>query len=74
MEIHALCLSSASSTFMRLMNELLRDFIGKFVIVYLEYILVFCQTKGEHLKHLDLVLRILYEEQLMINLEKCFFM
>jgi hypothetical protein len=37
---------------MRLMNEVLRDFIEKFVIVYLDDILVFSKTVAEHLKHL----------------------
>ena len=41
---------------MRLLNEVLRDFIGKFVIVYLDDILVFIQTEEEHLKHLRYVL------------------
>ena len=49
-------LSNAPSTFLILMNEVLRDFIGNFVIVYLDDILVFIQIKEEHYKHLIYVL------------------
>ena len=49
----------------------IKDFIGKFVIVYLDDILVFSDTKDEHLKDIDLVLRWLQEEKMMTNLEKC---
>ena len=67
-------LSNAPSTFMRLMNEVLRDFIGKFVIDYLDDILVFSQIEEEHLKHLRYVLERLQQENVLINVNKCTFM
>ena len=49
-------LTNAPSTFMRLMNEVLKRFLGKFVIFYLNDIMIFNKTKEEHLEHIRQVL------------------
>ena len=63
---------STLSTFMRLMNHVLRAFIGKFVVVYFNDILIY-NNLNKYLDHLRNVLSVLQSEQLYVNLKKCTF-
>jgi hypothetical protein len=66
-------LSNAPSTFMRLMNEFLRAFIGRFVVVYFDDILIYSKSLDEYMDCLCAVFNALRDARLFANLEKCIF-
>ena len=67
-------LFNAPSTFMWLMNTVLQPYIGKFVVVYFDGILVFSKNKENHLQHLKIILDTLRKHHLYANLKKCRFL
>jgi hypothetical protein len=66
-------LTNAPATFQTLMNSILRPFIDKFVLVYLDDILVYSDSEEEHLKHLEMVFEALRQHSLYARPEKCVF-
>ena len=66
-------LTNAPSTFQHLMNKIFHPILQKFVVVYLDDILVYSKTPEEHAQHLKTVLNILRDHQLIAKASKCFF-
>ena len=66
-------LTNAPAVFQNLVNDLLRDMINKFVVVYLDDILVYSQSPEEHILHVRAVLQRLLENRLFVKAEKCAF-
>jgi hypothetical protein len=66
-------LTNALAHFMNLMNKVFMKFLGKFVVVFIDDILVYSKTEEEHAQHLRLVLGTLREHHLYAKFSKCEF-
>src|SRR4051794_10180098 len=64
-------LTNAPATFMRLMNSVFMEYLDKFVVVYIDDILIYSKTEEEHAEHLRLVLTKLREHCLYAKFSKC---
>jgi hypothetical protein len=60
---------NALATFQRMMNDILRDFLHKFVTFYLDNVFIYSRTSDEHLEYMRLVLQRLKEEGLELRLK-----
>ena len=66
-------LTNAPATFQRMMNDILREHLDKFVIVYLDDILIYSKGVEEHEKHVKMVLELLRKHKLYCEYSKCKF-
>jgi len=65
--------TNAPTVFMDYMNKIFRLFLDRFVVVFIDDILIYSKTQEEHAEHLRLVLGVLREKQLYAKLSKCKF-
>jgi hypothetical protein len=66
-------LTNAPAYFMYLMNSVFMNELDKFVVVFIDDILIYSKSKGEHAKHLRIVLQRLRDHKLYAKLSKCEF-
>ena len=66
-------LTNAPATFCTLMNKIFHPFLDKFVVVYLDDIVIYSNTLEEHLDHLRKVFRLLRQNELYVKKKKCSF-
>ncbi|KAF0897139.1 hypothetical protein E2562_033935 [Oryza meyeriana var. granulata] len=66
-------LCNAPATFQALMNDVLRAFLRRFVLVFFDDILIYSSTWADHLRHLRAVLLVLRQHRLFVKRSKCAF-
>ncbi|GJV62703.1 putative nucleotidyltransferase, ribonuclease H [Tanacetum coccineum] len=66
-------LTNAPAVFMDLMNRIFHEYLDKFVIVFIDDILVYSKSEEEHEQHLRIVLEILRQKKLYAKFSKCEF-
>ncbi|GJS26146.1 putative reverse transcriptase domain-containing protein [Tanacetum coccineum] len=66
-------LTNALAVFMDLMNRVCKPYLDKFVIVFIDDILIYSRNKEEHANHLRIILELLKKEKLYAKFSKCDF-
>jgi len=71
--VMAFGLCNAPATFQVLMNDVLRPFLRRFVLVFFDDILIYSKTWADHLRHIRAVLDVLRQHRLFVKRSKCTF-
>jgi hypothetical protein len=66
-------LTNAPAVFMDYMNRIFQPYLDKFVVIFIDDILIYSRNQEEHAEHLRIVLEVLREKKLYAKFSKCEF-
>ena len=66
-------LTNTSTAFMCLMNNIISNYLDKFMVVFIDDMLIYSKNEQEHEEHLKIVLQVLREQQLYATFSQCDF-
>ncbi|MBN2235990.1 MAG: hypothetical protein JW729_00435, partial [Bacteroidales bacterium] len=66
-------LKNSPSVFQRAVDDVLRAFVGIFIFIYMDDVIIFSESKEQHMKHIELVITALTEANMKISSDKCKF-
>jgi hypothetical protein len=66
-------LTNAPAYFMNLMNKVFMEYLDRFVVVFIDGILIYSKNDSEHEEHLRMVLQKLWDNRLYVKFSKCEF-
>ena len=64
-------LTNAPAAFMDMMNRICKPYLDKFVIIFIDDIIIYSKTSEDHVKHLHTLLTLLRKEKLYAKFSKC---
>ena len=66
-------LCNAPSSFQATMNQIFQPYLRRFIIVFFDDILIYSRSMDDHLRHLDITFQVLFVNQFVLKLSKCYF-
>jgi hypothetical protein len=67
-------LKGAPATFQQFVDDVFREHLGEFAVIYIDDLAIFSENEDQHLEHLEKIFKIMDDNDIYANMKKCYFM